>query len=78
MPFWKFVIQNQTCTATTAGIDQTRTRPAVRSTRTHAETRTSRYAMSVPMPIVRATFAAVKITVRRSVRQKISSWRTDE
>ena len=77
MPFWKFVIQNQTCTATTAGIDQTRTSPAVRSTRTHAETRTSRNAMSVPVPIVRRTLAAVKITVRSNTRQKTSSWSTD-
>ncbi len=27
IPFWKFVIQYQTWTATTAGIDQARTRP---------------------------------------------------
>jgi hypothetical protein len=33
-PFWKFVIQYQTWTATTAGIDQTSTSPVVSRTRT--------------------------------------------
>ena len=33
--------------------------------------------MSVPSTIVSPTFAAVKITVRSSVRQKISSRSTD-
>ena len=40
------------------------------------ETRTSSSAISVPSTIVRPTFATVKTTVRRSVCQKIGSWRT--
>ena len=34
--------------------------------------------MSVPTPIVSATFATVKITVRSNTRQNSSSCRTDE
>ena len=75
-PFSLFVIQLQTWTATTGGIAQTRTRPAVRSSRTQVETRTSSSAISVPSTIVRPTFTAVKTTVRSSVCQKTASWRT--
>ena len=76
-PFWKFVIQYQTWTATTTGIDQTSTRPDVRSTRTIGPTRTSSSAMSVPIPIVRPTLTIVKTIVRTSVCQKTGSWRTE-
>ena len=77
IPFWKFVIQYQTCTATTTGIDHASTSPALRRTRTQVETRTRSSASSVPSTIVKPTHAAVKSTVRRSVSQKISSRRTD-
>ena len=77
MPFWKFVIQNQTCTATTTGIDQTSTRPAVSSTRTNDPTRTRSSAISVPSTIVSPTLATVKTIVRRSVSQKTRSCSTE-
>ena len=76
-PFWKFVIQNQTCTATTTGIDQTSTRPEVSRTRTTVPTRTSSSAISVPSTIVSPTFAIVKMIVRSSVSQKTLSCRTE-
>ena len=76
-PFWKFVIQYQTWTATTTGIDQTSTSPDVSRIRTGELTRTSRSAISVPSTIVRPTLATVKTTVRRSVSQKSGSWRTE-
>ena len=63
-PFWKFVIQNQTWTATTTGIAQTRTRPAVRATRTIGLICTSSSAISVPRTMVKPTVAAVNTTVR--------------
>ena len=75
-PFWTFVIQIQTCTATTGGIAQTRMRPTVRRIRIAVQRRVSSSAMSVPPTIVRPTFTAVKTTVRSSVCQKIWSWRT--
>ncbi len=77
IPFWKFVIQNQTWTATTAGIDQASTRPVVSSTRTQPDTLTSRSAMSVPSTIVRPTFATVNTTVRSRTSQNTSSRSTD-
>ena len=76
-PFWKFVIQYQTWTATTTGIDQTRTRPDVSSTRTIGPTRTSSSASERAEPIVRPTLAAVNTIVRSSVCQKTGSWRTE-
>ena len=77
MPFCWFVIQNQTWTATTTGIDQTRTSAEVRMIRTQVETRTRRSAISEPSTIVSMTFAIVKITVRSSVCQKTVSPRTE-
>ena len=77
MPFSKFVIQYQTCTATTTGIDQTRTSPVVSRIRTAVPMRRSRSARSVPTTIVRPTFATVNTTVRTSVSQKTESWRTE-
>ncbi len=75
-PFWTFVIQIHTCTATTGGIAQTRMSPTVRRMRTAVQRRLRSSAISVPPTIVRLTFAAVKTTVRSSVCQKIWSWRT--
>ena len=72
----ELVIQLQTWTATTCGIDHTRTSAPVRRSRTHVETRTSSSAISVPSPTVSPTFAIVKTTVRSSVFQKTGSERT--
>jgi len=77
MPFWKFVIQYQTWTATTAGIDQTSTSPDVSRMRTGAESRSRSSAISVPSTTVKATFAAVNTIVRTSVSQKTLSERTE-
>jgi hypothetical protein len=77
MPFWKFVIQYQTCTATTAGIDQTRTSPVSTRMRIGAVSRTSRRATKVPSTIVSATFTAVNTIVRTSVSQNTESERTE-
>ena len=52
-PFWTFVIQIQTCTATTGGIAQTRMRPTVRRMRTAVQRRLRSSAISVPPTIVR-------------------------
>ena len=73
MPLSKFVIQYQTWTATTAGIAQTSTSPAVRRTRTGADSRTSSSARPRPSIIVRPTFTTVNTTVRTSVSQKTAS-----
>src|SRR3954453_9153265 len=77
-PFSKFVIQYQTCTATTTGIDQTSTSPEVSSTRTHGLRRSRSIDSEVPSTIVKATFATVKMTLLRSVCQKTWSCSTDE
>ena len=69
-PFSGFVIQSQTCTATTGGIAQASTSPAVSSTRTIELTFVRSSASSVPIPIVRATLATVKTTVRSRTCQK--------
>ena len=63
--------------ATTAGIDHTRTSPAIRAIRIAGLTRTSRSAISVPRIIVRPTLAIVKTMVRLSVSQKTWSRRTE-
>src|SRR3954453_5350985 len=76
-PFSKFVIQYQTCTATTTGIDQTSTSDDVRMIRTKPETRTASSAKSVPSVIVRPTLTTVKTAVRSSVCQKIGSCRIE-
>ena len=76
MPFWSWSSSCQTWTATTGGIDHTRTRAAVSSSRTQVETRTSSSAISVPTTIVSPTFTTVKTTVRNSVCQKTGSLRT--
>ena len=76
-PFWKFVIQYQTWTATTTGIDQTSTRPGREQ---HADDRADAHEQQReqrPEPIVRPTFTAVNTTVRSSVCQKTGSWRTE-
>jgi hypothetical protein len=69
-PFSVFVIQSQTCTATTGGIDQASTRPAVSRTRTTELTFVRSSAIRVPTPIVRATLATVKTIVRTRTSQK--------
>ena len=75
-PFWTFVIQIQTWTATTGGIAQTRMRPTVRRIRTAVQRRLSSNAIRVPPTIVRPTLTAVKTTVRSRVCQKTWSCRT--
>ena len=77
MPFWKFVIQIHTWTATTAGIAHASTSPVVRSTRTGPERRTSSCASRRPSTIVSATFAAVNTIVRTRVSQNTSSPSTE-
>ena len=76
-PFWKFVIQYQTWTATTAGIDQTRTSPVSTRMRIAAVSRTSSRATKVPSTIVRPTFTAVNTIVRTRVSQNTESERTE-
>ena len=75
-PFWKFVIHCQTWTATTCGIDQTRTSAEVSAIRTQVLTRTSSSPSRTPITIVRPTFAIVKTIVRSSVCQKTWSCST--
>src|SRR3954469_983930 len=77
MPFSKFVIQYQTCTATTTGIDHTSTSDDVSTIRTKPETRTASSANSVPSTMVRPTLTTVKIAVLSSVCQKTGSCRIE-
>ena len=72
-----FVIQTQTCTATTGGIAQASTSPAVSKMRTTELTFVSSSASSVPIPIVSATLAIVKTIVRSRTSQKTWSCRIE-
>ena len=78
-PFWTFMIQIQTCTATT-GVDRPDEDEAngfKRSAHQAVQRRVRSSAISVPPTIVRLTLTAVKkTTVRSSVSERIWSWRT--
>ena len=75
-PFWYFVIQYQTCTATTAGIAQARTSPAVSRMRTGVEADKQQGDREAEHD-GQADVAAVKATVRTRVSQEIWSSSTE-
>ena len=71
-------IHDQTATATTTGIAQTKISPAVSSRRIFEPSSARSRAISVPSAIVSETAAAVNASVRATTCQKRPSWRICE